>query len=363
MGNDHQGMSEGHFVPDELPVSSIELDVLGSNEFLEGPPTSEPFTAHESKGPLSVAGNSRIIYIVQWWDKTAYSGGLELNISRWSKNKMTGVAPMTCQVGKGTLTRGQFYQTGHPWVVLQVHTGPVYSEQSEWGLCWPVPPSENWTNVLLNLCYLVQSMPSIPYSCCTHYEYYPLLIMLDPAPNLWPILTLRTWKWHLCEADSDEKTLEAGDHPQLPSQGDAHQNQMDDHMHLDKVADQQDADEHKSFNMLFFFKMLMTGLEIFMVTMGLEIFVVTTVMEMFVAMMGLEMFMVMMGLEIFMVMMGLEIFIMTTVLEIHGITTHPLDMMTTIHLLHLSVPPSWTLISRNSFVTHAYQRYGMACTS
>ncbi|KAI5998505.1 hypothetical protein F5J12DRAFT_895438 [Pisolithus orientalis] len=39
-------------------------------------------------------------------------------------------------------------------------------------------------------------------------------------------------------------TLEAEDHPQLPSQGDAHQNQMDDHMHMDEVADQQDADEY-----------------------------------------------------------------------------------------------------------------------
>ncbi|KAI6148359.1 hypothetical protein BKA82DRAFT_4014428 [Pisolithus tinctorius] len=133
---------------------------------------------------------------------------------------------------------------------------------------------------LLNPCYLVQSMPSIPYSRCTHYEYYLVLVMPDPAPNLWPIHTLRTWKQHLREADDDEKvsitlatrsdtfrafiatsaastsasnesgtagharlTLEAEDRPQLPSQGDGHQNQMDDHMHMDKVADQRDADE------------------------------------------------------------------------------------------------------------------------
>ncbi|KAI6152574.1 hypothetical protein BKA82DRAFT_4013014 [Pisolithus tinctorius] len=69
-----------------------------------------------------------------------------------------------------------------------------------------------------------------------------------------------------------------------------------------------------------------------------------------------------MGLKIFAVMMGLEIFVTTTVFEIHAIMTHLLDMMMTVHLLHLPIPPSLTSILRNSFVMHIYQKYGMACT-
>ncbi|KAI6164565.1 hypothetical protein EDD17DRAFT_1506544 [Pisolithus thermaeus] len=34
---------------------------------------------------------------------------------------------------------------------------------------------------------------------------YVILIMPDPTQALWPINTVRTWKWHLCEADDDEK--------------------------------------------------------------------------------------------------------------------------------------------------------------